>query len=110
MKFVRAPNLLIAQHWLNLLSAAGIQCELRNRYLSGALGEIPADQCAPELWLANASDEELARQLIEAGAKDPAFDALPWHCGQCGERLEAQFTMCWQCGAAREPRDDTPAH
>jgi len=48
MKLMRAPNLIIGQHWVNVLEAAGIACELHNRYLNGALGDIPADQCAPE--------------------------------------------------------------
>jgi len=52
MKLMRAPNLIIGQHWINVLKTAGIDCELHNRYLNGALGDIPADQCAPELWLA----------------------------------------------------------
>ena len=51
MKLMRAPNLIIGQHWVNVLETAGIACELHNRYLNGALGDIPADQCAPELWL-----------------------------------------------------------
>jgi hypothetical protein len=47
MKLMRAPNLIIGQHWVNVLETAGIACELHNRYLNGALGDIPADQCAP---------------------------------------------------------------
>jgi hypothetical protein len=42
MKLMRAPNLLIGQHWINVLATAGIECELHNRYLNGALGDIPA--------------------------------------------------------------------
>jgi hypothetical protein len=38
MKLMRAPNLIIGQHWVNVLEAAGIACELHNRYLNGALG------------------------------------------------------------------------
>ncbi len=34
-------------------------CELHNRYLNGALGEIPADQCAPEIWIVDDRDEAL---------------------------------------------------
>jgi hypothetical protein len=94
MKLMRAPNLLIGQHWINVLATAGIACELHNRYLNGALGEIPADQCAPELWLVDERDEMMARKLIEVAAHGPS-----------GETLEAQFTVCWQCGTARNPLD-----
>jgi hypothetical protein len=71
MKLMRAPNLLIGQHWINVLATAGIACELHNRYLNGALGEIPADQCAPELWLVDERDETMARKLITVLALQP---------------------------------------
>ncbi|HEX3381660.1 MAG TPA: DUF2007 domain-containing protein [Paraburkholderia sp.] len=103
MKLMRAPNLIIGQHWVNVLETAGIACELHNRYLNGALGEIPADQCAPELWLVDERDEAIARRLIEAASRGPAPGAPQWQCQQCGEMLEAQFTVCWQCGTVRDP-------
>ena len=105
MKLMRAPNVLIGQHWINVLSAAGISCELHNRYLNGALGEIPAEQCAPELWLVDERDEMLARKLLQAASNGPAAGTPPWRCHQCGEILEAQFPVCWQCGTARDPLD-----
>ena len=105
MKLMRAPNVVIGQHWINVLAAAGIECELHNRYLSGAIGEIPAEQCAPELWLVDERDEALARKLIDAALRGPAVDAPAWRCAHCGESLEAQFTVCWNCGTARDPLD-----
>ena len=105
MKLTRAPNVVIGQHWVNLLAAAGIACELHNRYLSGAIGEIPADQCAPELWLVDERDEMLARKLIDAARNGPVAGTPGWRCAQCGEQLEAQFTVCWNCGKARDPLD-----
>ncbi len=71
MKLMRAPNLMIGQHWINVLETVGIRCELHNRYLNGALGDIPADQCAPELWLMDERDEALARKLIDAASSGP---------------------------------------
>ncbi|RKT24658.1 putative signal transducing protein [Paraburkholderia sp. RAU2J] len=105
MKLMRAPNLITGQHWVNVLETAGIACELHNRYLNGALGDIPADQCAPELWLVDERDEAMARRLIDAASHGPAADSPGWRCRQCGELLEAQFTVCWQCGTARDPLD-----
>jgi hypothetical protein len=105
LRLMRAPNPVIGQHWVNVLATAGIGCELHNRYLNGALGEIPAEQCAPELWLVDERDEALARRLIEAASSGPPAGAASWRCRGCGETLEAQFTQCWQCGAARDPRD-----
>jgi hypothetical protein len=105
LKLLRAPNLLIGQHWVNLLATAGIACELHNRYLNGALGEIPAEQCAPELWLVDDRDEALARRLIDAASRGPAAGTPGWRCANCGEMLEPQFTVCWQCGTPRNPLD-----
>lgn len=101
LKLTRAPNAVIGQHWVNVLAAAGIDCELHNRYLNGALGEIPADQCAPELWLVDERDEQLARRILDAAQSGPPPGAPKWRCGACDEMLEAQFTACWRCGAAR---------
>jgi hypothetical protein len=106
LRLMHAPNPVIGQHWVNVLAAAGISCELHNRYLNGALGEIPADQCAPELWLVDERDETLARKLIEAASKGPPAGAANWRCHACGETLEAQFTQCWRCGATRDPREE----
>ncbi|HEV3105135.1 MAG TPA: DUF2007 domain-containing protein [Trinickia sp.] len=105
LKLMNAPNTIIGQHWVNLLAVAGIDCELHNRYLNGALGEIPAEQCAPELWLVDERDEALARKVIAAATSGPPPGAAPWRCARCGETLEAQFTACWNCGAARETRE-----
>jgi hypothetical protein len=106
LRLMHAPNQVIGQHWINLLTAAGIECELHNRYLNGALGEIPADQCAPELWLVDERDEALARKVIEAALSGPPLGSASWQCHTCGETLGAQFTQCWQCGATRDPRDE----
>ncbi|MEX3958144.1 putative signal transducing protein [Trinickia symbiotica] len=106
LKLMLAPNTVIGQHWVNLLTVAGIPCELHNRYLNGALGEIPAEQCAPELWLVDERDETIARKLIEAAVNGPPPGGASWRCRRCGETLEPQFTLCWQCGTARDPRDD----
>ncbi|MGH6610781.1 MAG: putative signal transducing protein, partial [Burkholderiaceae bacterium] len=46
---IRADNSLQASIWADTLRAAGIRCELRNTALSGALGEIPFLECAPQL-------------------------------------------------------------
>jgi hypothetical protein len=102
LKLIRAPNPVIGQHWVNLLATAGIGCELHNRYLNGALGEIPADQCAPELWLVDERDEQLARRILDAAQSGQPPGAAKWRCGACNELLEPQFTACWRCGAMRD--------
>ncbi len=106
IKLLRAPNLILAQHWVNLLETAGIPCELHNRYLQGALGDIPASECGPEIWLNDERDTKLAQHLLDQARRGPVAGAKPWRCGHCAEMLEAQFTVCWQCGTARDPLAD----
>ena len=77
----------------------GIRCEVRNTALSGAIGEIPWAECAPQIWIDNRLDEPRAHQLIREASR--AVDGPRWQCGQCGETLEPQFGACWQCGTAR---------
>lgn len=96
---VRADNSLLASIWADTLRAAGIRCELRNMALSGALGEIPFLECAPQLWIVNDHDEARAREILQQ-LQGPMIGP-PWQCTECGESSEAQFGSCWRCQAVR---------
>ena len=86
--------------WLeSILQGAGIECLVRNRYLGGAIGELPLNEAWPELWVVETRDEVAAKRLIDE-ALAPREAREPWRCQQCGETLEGQFLQCWQCGAA----------
>ena len=92
----RAASLLQVAHARNLLISAGIDSELRNQYLAGALGDLPMLETWPQLWVEDALEAAVLRTLASASA---APRGSPWTCPQCGEELEAQFTSCWRCGA-----------
>jgi Putative prokaryotic signal transducing protein len=94
----RAATLLQVAHARNVLLAAGIQSELRNQYLAGALGDLPMMETWPQLFVEDA-DEQYALSALARAAAAPVGN--PWTCEDCGERLEAQFTSCWRCGRAR---------
>jgi len=100
MRFLAsADNLLIATLWQRMLEAAGIRCELRNRYIGAAVGDLPADQVAPQLWLRDSRDHAAASALLSEWR---APSALPsWRCASCREQLEGQFFQCWNCGATQ---------
>ena len=93
----RAASLLQVAHARNVLIAAGIDTELRNQYLAGALGDLPMLETWPQLWVDDALEAAALRALKTAEAA-PAGAA--WICAQCGEELEPQFTTCWRCVAA----------
>jgi hypothetical protein len=85
----------------DLLENRGITCIIKNQYLSGAIGDLPPQECWPELWVTEDRDLEPARRLIEQTLGGPEQGASPWTCPGCGERIEAQFGRCWNCGRDR---------
>lgn len=92
----RAASLIQVAHARNLLLAAGIDSEVRNQYLAGAMGELPMLETWPQLYVDD-MDEPRAIRILGEAAKPPT--GSPWICASCGERLEPQFTSCWRCGA-----------
>lgn len=99
---VRCDQTLQAAHIANALRAAGIACEVRNTTLSGAIGDIPFLECAPQVWIAHDWDEARARTLLrELMQPDGSVQGPTWRCAKCGEELEPQFGACWACGAPR---------
>ena len=100
-----SPDLTLIYHLKNVLETQGIESMVQGQDRVGALGGIAPVDAWPELWLTDDSRLDEARQMIEEaletdeaeGAEQPA-----WKCSECGEELEAQFTECWKCGAARK--------
>lgn len=91
----RAASLIQVAHARNVLLTAGIQSELRNQYLAGALGDLPMLETWPQLYVDD-EDEQVALRVLARAAAAPA--GTPWTCERCGEVLEPQFTSCWRCG------------
>ena len=90
----QAPNIAIAALWVDVLCQAGISASLQRQFLSSAAGELPPDQCLPEIWI----DED--EQFDEAGRLLDQFLHVPqrrWRCA-CGELVEGGFEACWSCG------------
>jgi Putative prokaryotic signal transducing protein len=89
-------NLTVVHHYRNVLEAEGIRAVVKNQYLSSAMGDLPPAECQAELWVLNEADAGRAERLL-LGRAPLGPD---WIC-PCGERLGAQFTQCWRCGADR---------
>jgi len=89
-------NLTVVHHWRNVLEAEGIRAVVKNQYLSSAMGDLPPAECQAELWVLNEHDAPRAERLLLA----PRAQGPDWTCA-CGEKLGAQFTQCWRCGADR---------
>ena len=90
-----APNLMLATLWADALTAEGIEANVQRQYLASAAGELPPDQCLPEVWIVHPAQEAKAQELLHHLQNIPQRQ---WLC-QCGELVEGGFEQCWSCGA-----------
>jgi len=105
MKRVYMASNLAAAHMVEaVLKENDIVACVRGETLNFYSGATPPDGMGPAVYLVNDEDYARARGLIEnfehARTSDPAVGDS-WQCPACGERMGAQFTDCWKCGAAK---------
>ncbi len=98
LRLTQAPNLAIATLWADALQAQGIACSVERQYLGSVAGQLPPDQCLPEIWLHHPAQESRARDMLHDLQHMPQHR---WVC-TCGELVEGGFEQCWNC-AARMP-------
>lgn len=91
-----APNLAIATLWADMLTQAGIEARVQRAYASSIAGELPPDQCLPEIWVEDDDQLDRARQLLDELSHAPARH---WVCRACHEHIDGPFDQCWNCGA-----------
>ena len=88
-----------------LLEADGIEAIVQGEHLFPLRGSLPVTaDTNPSVWVVNDMDFDQGRTIAQAydrGARASQTPAPHWHCPQCGEELEGQFTACWKCGAIR---------
>ena len=95
LRLTQAPNIAIATLWGDALEREGIRISLQRMFLTGGVGDLPPDQCLPEIWLTDPSQEARAREVLHALQNVPQ---RRWQC-VCGELVEGGFEQCWKCGA-----------
>jgi hypothetical protein len=84
------------------LESHGIPCMIQGENLARVAGGVPVGDAWVELWVTDESRVDEALMLLKAIEDETGADAEPWRCPTCGEELEPQFTVCWQCGTPRE--------
>lgn len=99
-RLLQAPNLAIAALWVDVLRESGIDASVQRQFLCGAAGELPPDQCLPEIWVHHETQEAAARALLADLREVPQ---RRWRCA-CRELVEGGFESCWSCGRGM-PRD-----
>lgn len=95
-----SQNQALAHHVKNLLEMEGIESEIRREMIGAGAGGLVPSEAWVEVWV-NEKDSEKAWQIVENMLEDEKPEGPEWECPQCGEKLEAQFESCWQCGAER---------
>ncbi|MDM0115290.1 DUF2007 domain-containing protein [Variovorax sp. J22R133] len=93
-RLAQAPNLAIATLWVHALREEGVNALVQREFLAAAAGQLPPDQCLPEIWVADDDQLALATRLLDALQHRPQ---RRWHC-RCGEVVEGGFEQCWRCG------------
>ncbi len=104
-RLLQAPNLALATLWADQLAGAGIQASVQRAYASGIAGELPPDQCLPEVWVHDDERHDSAKALLDAWQHLPSRCCA---CTGCGEIVEGPFDSCWNCGAALPPLPSAP--
>jgi hypothetical protein len=77
-----------------------VRVRILNSHAAGAIGELPVDAAAPQLWV---DDDDAARALaaLEAFRISGAGDSR--RCAACGEENPPAFEVCWACGKGLPP-------
>ena len=93
LRLTQAPNLAIATLWVDALGHEGIAATVQRQFLVSAAGQLPPDQCLPEVWITHQEQENRARAVLHDIQHVPQHR---WVC-ICGELVEGGFEQCWNC-------------
>ena len=96
-RLTTAPNLAIATLWADMLTQGGFHSSVQRAYASSIAGEVPPDQCLPEVWVTDETQHDAALALLTQLRHAPYRH---WVCPACHEQIEGPFEQCWSCGAA----------
>ena len=99
-KLYTHENRIILFNIRNLLQEAGIETVLRNEFAGGGIGDLPAFDTWPELWVENDAEFERAQAILRDIEDDSA--GADWYCRGCQELNHASFQLCWQCGRPKD--------
>ncbi len=96
-----AKDPLMIGHLKNVMASFGIRCVAKKIDLISAAGELPPIECWPELWVVDDSKAGRAKSILKKTLAPLTSVKKPWSCLGCGEKIEGQFSECWNCGCDR---------
>lgn len=82
------------------LKDEGIACIIKNAHPPAA-GEITPIIAWPELWVIDDDYYPKAKKIIQADLMQLSEKGENWECPTCGEWLDGQFNVCWNCGTSK---------
>jgi hypothetical protein len=101
-RLYQAADRIEAQLLVDFLDGYLIRARILGDYLAGAFGELPVD-IYPSVWVLEDEDLPRARELLARFlSRGEAASGPIWVCPTCGERVDAGFDLCWNCGRARD--------
>lgn len=97
IKIFTSPSMPTIYNIKNILENNGIESVVKGDKRYSGIGELPPTECWIELWLIDESKKEEAAKLIDK-INNEKQEGEKWKCPKCGELLEPQFEICWNCG------------
>ena len=96
-KLYEAMDRIEAQMLKDELASAGVEAVIL------AHGQLPAN-IWPTVWVVSDGDYVRAEQILAAFTQHNQHRQLAgsWRCGQCGEWVDAEFDLCWNCATPRK--------
>ena len=93
-------NRMIVYNMKNLLQGEGIELVMKNEFTGGGVGDLPAFDIWPEIWICDEAQADQAQSILDS-VSTPS-DAEGWFCSSCRESNDAAFRLCWNCGSSYE--------
>ena len=102
LKLYEAADRIEAQILKDHLLDEDVESVILGDYLSGGMGELPAN-IYPEVWVLDEKDMIKAQQLLQGFTKNhnQRRENSDWRCLKCGEMVDAGFDVCWNCATPR---------
>jgi len=88
-------NQFLVSNIKNIIEGQGIKTFLKNEFAKGAMGEMSAFDCWPEVWVYDDADFLQAKSIVELSQIKNDDDQ--WVCADCNEQNDAVFEVCWKC-------------
>ena len=103
-----AQSLMEAEFLHNILADAGVESRVIGDAVMLLAEVLPNIAQSPCLWVKQA-DEPRAREVLadyEQRRREPQVPKEPaatWKCTACGEMVDDDFDLCWNCQNPRNP-------